>query len=246
MNSTARRAGAMTTIEADAEANAMRWRARARAMRAHAAAARERLRASCHQLGHQQNARENDRATRAWALNDVAATARTIINDASTRERRSAVEAELTRARERLEAAERARERDGTNVEATTPTPTKRASPRKEILETRSPDWEVSCELSPLTAEEATPPRADTELDEDEAASEKHNENDAPVDPNARPPRPPSRGGLEKLAADDSWIQAFERAEMMRSALPLHVRPGKGFVCPFTGDVVEQAPSTEA
>lgn len=213
----------------DAEA----WRRRALAMRALANACASRIdddRASA--------ASRASAATRMDASTPTRVTARARVGgdgvarenvarlmralDSRRSEERAALEGEIARL------ATRVRE-----LEATARTP-RRSSPRKEVLAPTSPDdWGVPFELSPSSPSEMTPDRGDGEATRSARGTGGRD---------ARPPRPrDGTGGNE----DDAWIEAHGRAAFTRGALPTHVRPGRGFVCPFTGDVVETPRSVE-
>ncbi len=172
----------------------------------------------------------------ARSLDSLRAGYKTLLREVTARHARvrEDMEREIASLRDRVRELETAADaRDGGAA--------RRRSPRREVLAPRSPgDDAVECELSPMSAADRTPPPMPRETSPESArADEKENE-DASSTPKAfRPPRPPSREGSD---ADDSWIEAWERAEFSRGALPLNVRPGKGFVCPFTGAVVNRTP----
>jgi hypothetical protein len=174
----------------------------------------------------------------AQSLDALRAGYKTLLREVTARHAREieAMEQKMASLRDRVRALETAAEsRDGGAA--------RRRSPRREILAPRSPgDDAMGYELSPMSAADRTPPPMPREMSPEAAsagADEKENEDAASTPKAFRPPRPPSRQGSD---ADDSWIEAWERAEFSRGALPLNVRPGKGFVCPFTGAVVNRTP----
>lgn len=174
----------------------------------------------------------------ARSLDALRAGYKTLLREVTARHarEREAMEREMASLRDRVRALETAAEsRDGGAA--------RRRSPRREILAPRSPgDDAMGYELSPMSAADRTPPPMPREMSPEAAsagADEKENEDAASTPKAFRPPRPPSRQGSD---ADDSWVEAWERAEFSRGALPLNVRPGKGFVCPFTGAVVNRTP----
>ncbi|ABO94027.1 predicted protein [Ostreococcus lucimarinus CCE9901] len=140
---------------------------------------------------------------------------------------------------ETLRARVRALETERASTAATiSGSQTRMKSPRREILAPDSPDdgdglSPLSYELSPLSTSEMTPPPRCALEEEEEAAQT----------PRAfLPPRPPSREGSG--GDDRSWVEAWERAQLNNPAasLPTSLRPGQGFVCPFTGNVVHKTP----
>ena len=174
----------------------------------------------------------------ARSLDALRAGYKTLLREVTARHarEREAMEREMASLRDRVRALETAAESRDAGA-------ARRRSPRREILAPRSPgDDAMGYELSPMSAADRTPPPMPREMSPEAAsacADEKENEDAASTPKAFRPPRPPSRQGSD---ADDSWVEAWERAEFSRGALPLNVRPGKGFVCPFTGAIVNRTP----
>jgi len=111
-------------------------------------------------------------------------------------------------------------------------------SPTRERLLPLTPESDGTYELSPLSATDVTP-RGGGTPDGDDASDEEPTADQEASTPKAfRPPRPPSRDGSET----DPWVEAHERANFMTGALPTQVRPGKGYVCPFSGKVLMKTP----
>ena len=111
-------------------------------------------------------------------------------------------------------------------------------SPTREPLLPLTPESDGTYELSPLSATDVTPRGVETP-DGDDASDEEPTADEEVSTPKAfRPPRPPSRDGSE----NDPWVEAHERASLMAGALPTQVRPGKGYVCPFSGKVLMKTP----
>ena len=215
--------------------DARAWRRRALAMRALANACAARI----------GDRARGERSTRAHRGAEASRPVRvTRAEDERTEDARAAHVARLMRALESRRSEERAAlegeiARLATRVrelEATARTP-RRTSPRKEVLAPTSPDdWGVSCELSPSSTSEVTPERVGRE-----EAGERGTASGT-VGRDARPPRPRDGRGVRE---DDGWVEARARAAFARKGLPTHVRPGRGFVCPFTGDVVETPRNAE-
>ena len=162
---------------------------------------------------------------------------KTLLREVTARHERArrAMEEEM----EALRARVRALETEETSTAATiSSSKTRLKSPRREILAPNAPDdgeglSPLSYELSPLSTSEMTPPPRCALEEEDETAQT----------PRAfLPPRPPGRAGCGD--DDRTWVEAWERAQLNNPAasLPTSLRPGQGFVCPFTGKVVHKTP----
>lgn len=111
-------------------------------------------------------------------------------------------------------------------------------SPTRERLLPLTPESDGTYELSPLSATDVTP-RGGGTPDGDDASDEEPTADGEASTPKAfRPPRPPIRDGSES----EPWFEAHERANFMTGTLPTQVRPGKGYVCPFSGKVLMKTP----
>ena len=162
---------------------------------------------------------------------------KTLLREVTARHERArrTMEEEMETLRARVRALETERASTAATISGSQ---TRMKSPRREILAPDSPDdgdglSPLSYELSPLSTSEMTPPPRCALEEEEEAAQ-------TPIA--FLPPRPPSREGSG--GDDRSWVEAWERAQLNNPAasLPTSLRPGQGFVCPFTGNVVHKTP----
>ena len=143
---------------------------------------------------------------------------------------REALEEEIATLRARVEALETSSKKN----ERTTPTKERLIALAYDDIDGDNngddADDDIACELSPFSASERTPPlRLREDADEENA-----DEEDADVEtPRAfRPPRPPKNGNENDRTFD---------ANIAPPPLPA-VRPGQGYVCPFSGKVLLKTP----
>ena len=138
---------------------------------------------------------------------------------------REALEEEIATLRARVEALETSSKKN----ERTTPTKERLIALAYDEDDAGNnnddADDDIACELSPFSASERTPPLRLREDDDEE---------DADVEtPRAfRPPRPPKSGNENDRTFD---------ANIAPPPLPA-VRPGQGYVCPFSGKVLLKTP----
>ena len=138
---------------------------------------------------------------------------------------REALEEEIATLRARVEALETSSKKN----ERTTPTKERLIALAYDEDDAGNnnddADDDIACELSPFSASERTPPLRLREDDDEE---------DADVEtPRAfRPPRPPKNGNENDKTFD---------ANIAPPPLPA-VRPGQGYVCPFSGKVLLKTP----
>jgi hypothetical protein len=137
---------------------------------------------------------------------------------------REALEKEIATLRARVEALE--------TSASTSRTTTSMTTPKREMLIATADDDDdddVACDLSPFSASERTPPLS-LRAGEDESADDEANVET----PRAfRPPRPPRNG--DEAENDMAFVNIGP------PPLPA-VRPGQGYVCPFSGEVLLKTP----
>ena len=167
----------------------------------------------------------------ARSIEAVRAGYKTLLREITRRHDRTRrdLELEVEELRSRVVELEAAAERSGG---------TRIKSPTRERLLPLTPESDGTYELSPLSATDVTPRGGGTPEGDDASDEEPPADEEASTPKAFRPPRPPSRDGSES----DPWFEAHERANFMTGALPTQVRPGKGYVCPFSGKVLMKTP----